>query len=257
MIHMEDTGSRKSSQSDKKITTPPKTALEPLPRVAPVKGRVLTTEPDPPQNAAPDRPALFTTELYDVTGTQDGNRTLECPLSLMADSYKGTHLLMYPEAKEMSVYGTFRTPYAGMADDRIVVYGIKYYIKEFVSRRIGDKDIASGRAFLSKHLQPDITYKSPDGTEQWDYLSLLERNNNHFPVKIEALPEGSVIRPGIPVYIITATDENSRLCAFLETLLTMIWYPSTVATLSRHTKSVIEKAFKRSVDNETESEKTS
>jgi hypothetical protein len=29
---------------------------------------------------------------------------------------------------------------------------------------------------------------------------------------------------------------RSRLCTFLETILTMVWYPSCVATLSRYTK---------------------
>ena len=58
-----------------------------------------------------------------------------------------------------------------------------------------------------------------------------------------------------PVFIITAEGEYrheslplsvlrrdltasllSRLCTFLETILTMVWYPSCVATLSRYTK---------------------
>jgi hypothetical protein len=29
---------------------------------------------------------------------------------------------------------------------------------------------------------------------------------------------------------------GSRLCTFLETILTMVWYPTCVATLSRYTK---------------------
>ena len=34
----------------------------------------------------------------------------------------------------------------------------------------------------------------------------------------------------------TERREYSRLCTFLETILTMVWYPSCVATLSRYTK---------------------
>jgi nicotinamide phosphoribosyltransferase len=32
---------------------------------------------------------------------------------------------------------------------------------------------------------------------------------------------------------VTAEGEYAPLCTFLETLLTMVWYPTTVATLSR------------------------
>ena len=36
---------------------------------------------------------------------------------------------------------------------------------------------------------------------------------------------------------------------FLETLLTMVWYPTTVATLSRRCKDVIQKGFEKTVDD--------
>jgi nicotinic acid phosphoribosyltransferase len=154
---------------------------------------------------------------------------------------------MYPDAQEMRVYGTFRQKYPGITDDRIVVYGIKHYISQFISRKITDQDIQAGSDFLKGHLVNYLDGKPiPLEEKGSDYFALLKKNHN-YPVKIEALPEGSVIRPGIPAYIITAKDENSRLCAFLETMLTMIWYPSTVATLSRHTKTLIEKAFLLSV----------
>ena len=37
---------------------------------------------------------------------------------------------------------------------------------------------------------------------------------------------------------------------FLETLLTMVWYPTTVATLSRRCKDVIQKGFEKTVDDD-------
>jgi hypothetical protein len=94
----------------------------------------------------------FPNEIKPFTGAPgSSNRTLECPLSLMADSYKGTHLRMYPDnTGEMRVYGTFRQSYDKDKDDhRVVVYGIKYYIHQFVSRFIDGKDIKAGKAFLS------------------------------------------------------------------------------------------------------------
>ena len=46
-----------------------------------------------------------------------GLRTLEAPMSVMADSYKAGHFLMYPECKSMTAYGEFREPMKGMMTD--------------------------------------------------------------------------------------------------------------------------------------------
>jgi nicotinamide phosphoribosyltransferase len=51
------------------------------------------------------------------------------------------------------------------------------------------------------------------------------------PVQLQALPEGSVVHVHVPVFQITAEDEYAPLCTYLETLLTHVWYPTTVATL--------------------------
>ncbi|GIL51516.1 hypothetical protein Vafri_7487, partial [Volvox africanus] len=74
-----------------------------------------------------------------------------------------------------------------------------------------------------------------------------------FPVKLEALPEGTCIHARVPVYQITATGEYSPLCTFLETMLTMIWYPTSVATLSRRSRDVVEASFGRTSDGGTSS----
>ena len=44
--------------------------------------------------------------------------------------------------------------------------------------------------------------------------------------------------------------EYAKLCTFLETLLTHLWYATNVATLSRRTRDSIEAAFEKSVDDD-------
>lgn len=53
----------------------------------------------------------------------------------------------------------------------------------------------------------------------------------YMPVKLQALPEGSVVHARCPVYQLTAEAPFAPLCTYLETLLTQVWYPTTVATL--------------------------
>jgi len=45
-----------------------------------------------------------------------------------------------------------------------------------------------------------------------------------------------VVHVHTPVYQITSEGVYSHLCTYLETILTQVWYPTCVATLSRMTK---------------------
>lgn len=173
------------------------------------------------------------------------SRTLECPLLVMADSYKAGHFKMYQNADVMSAYGEFREPMKlnGIDDPRIVVYGMRHIIDQLISRIITKQDFEWAKKFYSTHGIGNTAYDFPEA--EFEKISKL----GHFPVKIDALPEGSVVLPHTPIFFITATNEYSRFCTFLETILTMIWYPSCVATLSKHTKCLIEAAFENSVED--------
>jgi len=133
-----------------------------------------------------------------------------------------------------------------MKDNRLVFYGIRHYIENFVSRKWTLADVEAAEAFYKTHNAGGTPYKFPKDL----FVKFVQENNGYFPVTIETLPEGSVIYTHTPVFIITAEGEYSRLCTFLETILTMVWYPSCVATLSRYTKDAIKKAFDQSVDEE-------
>ena len=130
--------------------------LKPLPPITEDAAKNIKRSIEIRNNEFPDETHAFT------KGPGSSNRTLECPLSVMADSYKGTHILMYPETAEMRVYGTFRQKFKKEdVDDRIVVYGIKHYINQFISRTIEDEDIAAGRKFIAQHLIPPIIHHTP------------------------------------------------------------------------------------------------
>jgi nicotinic acid phosphoribosyltransferase len=174
------------------------------------------------------------------------NRSLECSPLVLADSYKAGHFKMYPPAQEMCAYGEFREPFKGMADNRIVVYGLRYYIQQFVERLVTKADLTQCANFYSLHGLGSSAFAYPEKMFQ----EIVNSNGGRLPVKIEALPEGSVVYPHTPVFIITATGDYSRFCTFLETILTMVWYPSCVATLSRHTRDLIQTAFDKYVDSD-------
>merc|ERR1719197_211972 len=61
------------------------------------------------------------------------------------------------------------------------------------------------------------------------------------PIKIEALPEGTLASPGVCLFKITNTHPRYYwLPNFLETLLVQVWYPTTVATQAREFRKTIQ-----------------
>lgn len=157
------------------------------------------------------------------------------PLGLLTDSYKASHPKMYPYAYKMVAYGEMRGPLdlvnkdkKNPVDQRIVFYGIDYIIKTYISKPITQQSIDEMVSFFKTHCVGG-SYDIPD------FSSFLK--SGHIPVKIYALPEGTVILPHTPVYRIEAYSKDNvecvKLITFFETLLTQVWYPSTVATLSR------------------------
>ncbi len=83
--------------------------------------------------------------------------------------------------------------------------------------------------------------------ENFDYI--LERHGGRLPVRIKAVPEGM----SVPVRNVLMTIENTDpncfwLTNFLETLLMQVWYPSTVATISRQIRKIVEQYYNATAD---------
>ena len=146
----------------------------------------------------------------------------------------------------MTAYGEFRSSFEkNKNDSRLVFYGIRYILENYIAKQWTIQDITRAELFFSTHSAGGSPFPFPKDL----FLKFVAENNGYFPVMIEALPEGSVVYPHVPVYQITAKGEYARLVTYLETILTMIWYPSTVATLSRRCKDYIIDSYKRTVDS--------
>ncbi|RKP16430.1 NAPRTase-domain-containing protein, partial [Rozella allomycis CSF55] len=169
------------------------------------------------------------------------------PFPLLTDSYKVSHPEQYPDAKKMVAYAEFRCGYdKDVQDQRIIFYGLRFIIENYVNKKWTIDDIERASAFFKTHNANYTSFPFPEDL----FLKFIKEKDGYFPVKIEALPEGTVVYPHVPVFVITAEKEYSRLVTYLETILTMVWYPSTVATLSRRMKDLIEESFEKSVDEE-------
>jgi len=176
------------------------------------------------------------------------------------DAYEVSHFNQYPEAEELTSYLTFRKAMALMSisekakyrgwvdmeypDDRIVWVGIRYIIETYISKKITQADITEARDFYATFNAGGTQYPFPEDLFQ----EIVDKFDGNMPLKIEALPEGSVVYPGTPVVQITAKKKFAPLVTWFEALIVQTWYPSTVATLSRRVRDMVEDGFHKSAD---------
>jgi nicotinamide phosphoribosyltransferase len=153
-------------------------------------------------------------------------------LILMADAYKYSHAkLYYPGTNKVYSYLESR----GGKFDNTVFYGLQYFITTYLM----------GEAITQQDLdEADILLKDVFGRDdvfdKTRFQYIIDKYQGRLPVKIKAVPEGMAVPTGNVLMTIENTDpECYWLPNFLETLLMQVWYPSTVATLSREVKNLL------------------
>lgn len=152
-------------------------------------------------------------------------------LILNTDSYKASHWLQYPpNTKNVFSYIEAR----GGKYPKTLFYGLQIFLKEYLSKPITAKDIRTAATFFKAHGEPF-------NEEGWKYI--LKEHNGYLPLRVRALPEGTVIPTRNVLVTVEATDPKCFwLVSYVETaLLRAVWYPTTVATNSYYVKQTIKK----------------
>lgn len=149
----------------------------------------------------------------------------------LTDSYKITHWKQYPPGTE-KVYSYFES--RGGQFDETVFFGLQYFLKKYLEGAvITRQDITEAQEFWEQHFGQDLFNR-----KGWEHI--LHAHGGRLPISIRAVPEGTVV----PYRNVLMTVENTDpavpwLTNLLETLLVQVWYPMTVATLSREMKKLI------------------
>ena len=159
---------------------------------------------------------------------------------LRTDSYKFTHWKQYPP-KTTAIYSYLES--RGGMFPATVFFGLQYYLRTYLQGPVFTKpDIAKADEFCRQHFGRDLFNR--DG-----WTRLLEKHGGCLPVRIQAVPEGSVVSNLNVLATIENTDPDFPwLTNYLETLLLKVWYPTTVATLSREIKKIIKGFLERTGD---------
>lgn len=157
---------------------------------------------------------------------------------LDCDSYKSSHFMQYPpDTQSMFSYIESR----GGLYDKTVFFGLQYIISNFLTKRITIEDVYEAAAFFKEHGEP---FPLPG------WLRIATTLKGKLPVRIRAVPEGSVVPVSLPLVTIESTDkETFWVASWLETMLMRVWYPTNVATIGYHIKKSIMSALELSADD--------
>lgn len=156
---------------------------------------------------------------------------------LLTDFYKIHHTKMYPEGMT-KLYSNFtprRSRIPGV--DKVVVFGIQHFIKEYLIKKFNKEFFDVGRAKIleeySRHCNVD-----PKHIGKLHELGYL-------PIEIKALEEGTLCPIGVPILTITTTLDFGWLVNYLETLLSCcLWQSITSATIAHEYKKILTKYAK-------------
>eukprot|EP00928_Gymnodinium_smaydae_P095086 TRINITY_DN8113_c0_g1_i4.p1 TRINITY_DN8113_c0_g1~~TRINITY_DN8113_c0_g1_i4.p1 ORF type:complete len:893 (-),score=170.36 TRINITY_DN8113_c0_g1_i4:69-2747(-) len=152
--------------------------------------------------------------------------------------------------------------FSDLTDDNVVFFGLQYFMKEYLSGEVVTREkVDEADAFIARYMAdvrvagPGVDYEGgydytmfPRG--DWEAMisgdydvtgSSKSKLKGRLPIKIEALPEGTLLTPGVCCFKITNTHPRFYwLPNFLETLLVQVWYPMSVATQAREFKKTIQ-----------------
>lgn len=164
------------------------------------------------------------------------------------DFYKADHRRQYPEGTSL-VYSNF-TPRsaklsnipADLFDNRVVFFGLQYFIKSFLLDAWNAEFFAKPKAEVVARYKRRMNTSLGVGAIPIEHIEALH-DLGYLPICIKALPEVSLVPVKVPAMVIYNTHPDFFwLTNYLETILSCyLWKPMTSATVARHYRALLEK----------------
>jgi nicotinamide phosphoribosyltransferase len=150
---------------------------------------------------------------------------------------------MYPEGTE-TVHSYYEAR-KGSLFPKTTFFGLQYKLKKDFTQPITKQDIKEGEELAYGHFGNRTSFNSAG----WNYI--LNKYGGYLPLVIKALPEGI----NVPINNVLFTVENvggpntAFLTSYVESTLSHLYYPITVATLSQSIYEVTKPFIDKTSDN--------
>lgn len=164
--------------------------------------------------------------------------TYETNPILDTDSYKLSHPeLQYPPGMTR-MFNYFES--RGGRYGSTLFFGLSYLCQEYLSKGFTQAHVNEAADFAALHGEP-----FPKAA--WDRLVA---KGGFYPVKINAVPEGTLVPTHNVLMTVESTDSEAPwVGSWIENQLVRLWYPITVATQSFFIKKIIFEALVKSSDD--------
>ena len=164
-------------------------------------------------------------------------------ICLATDSYKIWHWKGYMPNTENN-YGYLEAR-NGALFNKTVVFGLQYIIKKYLLGQVVTQEkIDEAEKEMDQHLGKGFFNR-----EGWEHI--LHKYGGKLPITIKSVPEGIPVDVSNVLMTVELTNNDPKICwltNFLESLLLHVWYPMTVATLSRELKILIKSYMEDTCD---------
>jgi Nicotinic acid phosphoribosyltransferase len=168
------------------------------------------------------------------------NKMFEINRIIDTDSYKASHWLQYPP-KTTRAFFYLESRGSDRDWNETVFFGLQYILKRYFTEKFTQEMVEEAREVIRAHGLP-FNY------EGW--TRLIEKHGGRLPLRIRAVPEGSVVPlKNVLMTVETTDDEFFWLGSWFETQLMRIWYPITVATQSRQIKRNVYRFLQETADD--------
>lgn len=162
-------------------------------------------------------------------------------LVLCSDAYKYSHPKFY--TNQMTKMISYMESRGGKFSET-VFYGLQIILKQYLEGiAITKEEVDEAYDILGTELG---VFGRADVFDRTKFDYIVDTYGGKLPVSIKAVPEGTVVGTKNVLFTIESLDENCAwLTNFLESILLQVWYPITVATLSREVKKIVVDAFEK------------
>ena len=161
---------------------------------------------------------------------------------LLCDFYKISHREQYPDLTEV-VYSTW-TPRASRMNgvNEVVAFGFQAFVKNYLIDFFNENFFSRSKEDVVNEYARII--KNALGVERPDTHHIEDLHDlGHLPLKIKALPEGTLVPLRVPMLTIENTDPRFYwLTNYIETLASCeLWQPATSATIAHEYRKILDK----------------
>lgn len=161
---------------------------------------------------------------------------------LTTDFYKIGHPFQYPKDTQF-VYANY-TPRKSRMDGvtHMVFFGLQYFIKSCLIEAFNEHFFKRKKEDVMLEYKRRIVTALGSHLPSYDHIEALH-DLGYLPIKIKALPEGSIVPMRVPcLTIINTRAEFYWLTNFLETWMSaVIWQPCTSATIAYEYRKLLSR----------------